>query len=487
MKTRTRFVCQECGAVAIKWQGRCNDCNNWNTLVEEVVTPKAAAPLLAGGQIVPLPEVSVEESLRTRTGIAEFDRVLGGGLVEGSLVLVGGPPGTGKSTLMLQVAQGIATARKRPVLYVTGEESAQQTRMRADRLGVMDPNILLLPEVNVDIIVEHVQRLQPALLMIDSVQTIYRPEIGAAPGSVTQVRESTATLMRLAKSLPVTVLLVGHVTKDGTIAGPRVLEHLVDTVLYFEGDGMFNFRLLKAVKNRFGPSHEVGIFEMVNEGLKGKPNASELFLAYRQTNVAGSCVVPILEGTRVCLVEVQALVGESTVPNGIPTRRSNGVDPNRAAVLLAVLNRRSQGYSVGGKDVFINVVGGLTVEEPALDLGVLLAVASGAADRCLDPHTACFGEVGLGGEVRGVDQIEKRLYECAQAGFTRCLVPARNVQPTLRLPPTLSVVAVETLQDALHASLGKSSPPKGGRARRTESAEDDAWDDDGLPLPSRRN
>ncbi|HEY4002178.1 MAG TPA: DNA repair protein RadA [Candidatus Xenobia bacterium] len=450
---KTRFVCQECGAVAIKWQGRCHDCGQWNSLVEEPVTLERkglSGPLLQAGALTPLSEVSIESSLRSGTGVPEFDRVLGGGLVEGSLVLVGGPPGTGKSTLMLQVAEGVAKRQPRPVLYVTGEESAQQTRLRADRLGLRQEGILLLPEVNVDVIVEHVQRLKPALVLIDSIQTLFRPEIGAAPGSVSQVRESAATLMRLAKSLPVTVLLVGHVTKDGSLAGPRVLEHLVDTVLYFEGEGLFNYRVLKAVKNRFGPSSEVGIFEMDGTGLRGKPNASELFLAYRQSDVPGSCVVPIMEGTRACLVEVQALVSTTTYP--MPTRRSNGVDHNRTAVLLAVLERRARVH-VTGHDVFVNVVGGLRVDEPALDLGILLAVASGISDVAVERNTACLGEVGLGGELRGVDQLDKRLSECAQAGFTRCLVPARNVQPTLQLPKQLELLPVATLSDALEAAL----------------------------------
>ncbi|MHB2019081.1 MAG: DNA repair protein RadA [Candidatus Xenobia bacterium] len=472
-KPRTRFVCQECGSVAIKWQGRCHDCGGWNTLVEEPLGPerKSGLAVAAPGGLVALPEVELQESVRTPSGLSEFDRVLGGGLVEGSLVLVGGPPGTGKSTLMLQVAQAVAARRKRPVLYVTGEESAQQTRMRADRLGVTDANILLLPEVNLDFIAEQVNRIQPALLMVDSIQTVFRPDISAAPGSVTQVRECTALLMRLAKSLPVTTLLVGHVTKDGAIAGPRVLEHLVDTVLYFEGDVM-SYRVLKAVKNRFGSTNEVGIFEMDGSGLRGRANASELFLAYRQSSVPGSCVVPILEGSRACLVEVQALVSASSFP--MPTRRSTGVDNNRVAVLLAVLERRA-GRGLAGRDVFVNVVGGLHVEEPALDLGILMAVASALDDSPVDALTVCFGEVGLGGEIRGVDQVDKRLIEAAQAGFTRCLVPAKNLQPSTPRPSGLTLLPVEDLTTALTSGL-VHTPRLVGVAERRASRAGSAFD-----------
>jgi len=478
-RARSRYVCQQCGSVAFKWQGRCNDCGEWNTLVEEAepaARKGSLSPTTASARPVPLSEVEMVSLKRATTGVAEFDRVAGGGLVPGSLLLVGGPPGIGKSTLLLQVAEGVGRGGGK-VLYVTGEESLAQVRMRADRLGVKTAGVSLLSETDLEAVLATARETRPRLLMVDSVQTLFHPEISSAPGSVSQVRECTAHLMRLAKGDSITVILVGHVTKDGSLAGPRVMEHLVDTVLYFEGDAMHQYRILKAVKNRFGPTHEVGLFEMQHRGLVDLPNPSEFFLSQRVGGAAGSVIVPVTEGTRSMLVEVQALCNSTGF--GYPARKSSGVDANRLVMLLAVLQKHAMA-GTGNHDVFVNVAGGMDVEEPAADLGVLLAVGSSIVEAPVAEGTAVFGEVGLGGEIRAVGSAETRLAEAARMGFHRLLLPASMLKGRTRpqAPAGAQLVGVATLSEALHQAipdfkvlLAKAREREQGRAEARKRAE----------------
>lgn len=450
MKKKTRYTCQECGSVAVKWLGRCPDCSGWNTFVEEMV-PDKRSPVDFSGKESPkkLGEILPSEENRLPCGIAELDRVLGGGLVAGSIVLIGGTPGIGKSTLLLQAAS-LLSNRYGQVLYVSGEESLQQTKLRADRLGVAAPSLLILAEINLEVILEHALNLKPRLLIIDSIQTVYRPDLPSAPGSVAQVRECAAQLMRMAKQENIAVLLVGHVTKDGSIAGPRVLEHIVDSVLYFEGEAYQNYRMLRAIKNRFGSTNEVGIFEMTGSGLREVENPSELFLAQRPQEVAGSAIVPILEGTRPLLVEIQALVSRSAF--GMPIRRSMGIDVNRLALLLAVLERRG-GLSLADRDVFVNVVGGVKIEETASDLGVILAVASSLLDIPLPSADVFIGEVGLAGETRSVTQVELRLSEAARLGFKRCILSRHNLEKSPAVGEgRIKTEGIDDLRDALRVA-----------------------------------
>lgn len=469
-RLKTRFVCQNCGAVAVKWQGRCSDCSEWNTLVEEPDEPRrgALSPVIASGaRPTPLADVAMTAEHRFHTGVKEFDRVAGGGLVPGSLLLVGGPPGIGKSTLLLQVAEGVGRGEG-AVLYVTGEESLSQVRMRADRLGVATQRLSLLSEIDLEGILATARDARPRLLMVDSVQTLMHPEVSSAPGSVAQVRECTAGLMRLAKSEGITVILVGHVTKDGSLAGPRVMEHLVDTVLYFEGDDAQDYRVLKAVKNRFGPTHEIGLFEMRERGLMDLPNASEFFLSQRVGGASGSCVVPVVEGSRPMLVEVQALcIERSGNKEGAaitPARRTTGIDANRLAVLLAVLQKRGGLGRLSQTDVFVNVAGGIEIDEPAADLAVALAVASSSRDTPVTEGTAILGELGLGGEVRSVSHVEQRVSECARMGFQRVVLPAACVDGRrrggLQAPAGVKLVGVAMLRDALDACLSRARSSK---------------------------
>ena len=453
-KLRTRFVCQECGAASVKWQGRCPDCGRWNSMVEEAEKAPARRGSLSpessvGGRVVRLHEVETRNEERVGTGIGELDRVTGGGLVRGSLILVGGPPGIGKSTLLLHVADALGRQGKR-VLYVSGEESPAQVRMRAERLGVQTRELLLLPETDLGQIMARVQEEKPALVMVDSIQTMSSGEVESAPGSVSQVRECTAAFMRLAKSEGVMVILVGHVTKDGSIAGPRVMEHLVDTVLYFEGDDFQNHRILKAVKNRFGSTSEIGLFEMQSGGLVEVPDASGFFLSHREGGIPGSCIVPVLEGTRAICVEIQSLCKK--VGFGNPMRRASGLDPNRLVMLLAVLEKRGGLSALAQNDVFVNVAGGMDVDEPGTDLGVLLAVASSMADRPVLAGTAVLGEVGLGGEVRGVSHAPQRVVECGRMGVSRVIIPAVNA-PHVKVSG-VEVRGVRNLCEAL-AILGE--------------------------------
>jgi len=427
-KTRTSFRCQECGYSSVRWLGRCPECEKWNSFVEEEENPPISLDkrnrsiTSFSSEIVRLEDIRVAPLERSATGLAEFDRVLGGGVVPGSLVLLGGPPGIGKSTLMLQVAAGLAPSRQG--LYISGEESLQQVKDRAHRLGLSIPELSLVSETELTKIIEAIDKVSPAFCVIDSIQTTYREDMASAPGSVGQVRECTAEILRLAKSRGLTVFVLGHVTKEGDIAGPRVLEHMVDTVLYFDSEREQTFRLLRSYKNRFGPTHEVGVFRMTGEGLKGVQSPSEIFLNER-SQAPGSVVVASLEGTRPLMLEVQALVSHTHF--GFPKRMVTGLDANRALLLIAVLEKRL-GLHLESEDVFVNIVGGIKVKEPAIDLGVALAIASAHRNQTLDPGTVWIGEVGLGGEIRSVGGLSLRLAEASQLGFKRAVVPYTNLK-----------------------------------------------------------
>lgn len=453
-KVRTVFACQACGFESSKWLGRCPDCGEWNSLVEErqeVAPPPGRGrpdPMtLPGGGSKPTPFdlVDVGEAPRVSSGIGEFDRVLGGGIVPGSLVLIGGEPGIGKSTLLLQVAHLLGRTHG-SVLYVSGEESERQIRLRGERLGITGGGLFLMAETSLERILEEVDSLKPAALVVDSVQTIFSSRFPSAPGSISQVREVATQLLFVAKRRGITTFLIGHVTKDGNLAGPKSLEHIVDTVLYFEGEKRQHHRVVRAVKNRFGAISELGVFEMTDTGLKAVPNPSALFLAERKEGAPGSAVVATIEGSRPMLVEVQALVSPTSF--GTPRRMSLGIDPNRTSLLLAVLEKRV-GLELLGDDVFVSVAGGFSVDEPAADLGVAAAIVSSLRSRPLPPHTVVFGEVGLGGEVRSAAQSILRVREAAQMGFTRCILPARNVPDDA--DPRIRLVGVSTLEEALDA------------------------------------
>jgi DNA repair protein RadA/Sms len=446
-KPRTVFVCQNCGVQQTRWLGRCPDCQQWNTLVEERVAaePKSSGRAARRGP-APAPEpitaLAPASEERSSSGIDELDRVLGGGLVRGAVVLIGGDPGIGKSTLVLQALAHLA--RRGPALYVSGEESPQQIKMRADRLGVAEPQLLVLAETSVEAVLEHAQAVEPVVLAIDSIQTVFTEQLGSTPGSIGQVRESAAQIVQFAKRNGLASVLVGHVTKEGAFAGPRILEHMVDTVLYFEGDRGHPFRILRAVKNRFGSTNEIGVFEMKESGLQPVANPSALFLAERPVDVPGSVVVASIEGTRPILVELQALVSPSSL--GTPRRTTLGMDPNRIALLIAILEKK-MGLQLMGNDVFLNVAGGVRLDEPAADLGAVLAVASSFLNRPVDPHTLLAGEVGLAGEVRAISQAEARVREGAKLGFKRCILPETSRR---QLPPIEGVElrGVQSLNEA---------------------------------------
>lgn len=427
-KSKTVWFCTECGQKQLKWMGQCSTCSLWNTLQEEVeistLSRRFEAQSTTTNRPIKLNEVKQHDVPRILTKINELDRLIGGGLVPGSLNLIGGDPGIGKSTLMLQLSNALAQ-QGHLVLYVCGEESVQQTSLRAQRLGINTDNLLLLCETNFTAIKNHIDALNPAILIIDSIQIVYKSEITSAPGSVTQVRETTTEFMHLAKGRNIAIFLIGHVTKSGEIAGPRVLEHLVDTVLYFEGDKQHHYRMIRVVKNRFGPTDEIAVFQMKHGGLIEVPNPSEIFLEERQKESIGSVIIPTLEGSRPILIEVQALVTETCFSS--PSRRCTGLDQNRLALLLAVLEKR-MGYQMHKCDVFLSVAGGLRIIEPAVDLGILLATASSMKNRIIDPDTTVVGEVGLGGEVRTVPRLESRLKEAIHMGFRRCIVPKRSIK-----------------------------------------------------------
>jgi len=446
------FVCQECGAQAPKWMGRCAECGAWNSLVEERAadtTPAATvnryAQLGTQGTAKLYSEVESAHAARLSTGIDEFDRVLGGGIVPGSLVLLGGEPGIGKSTLLLQAAAHFARDVG-PVLYASGEESEHQIKSRGDRLGVGAAPLYLLSETCIERILEEIARLKPSLVVIDSVQTVWSNRFQSAPGSVGQVREAATQFLFAAKGQNVPTVLVGHVTKDGSLAGPKVLEHVVDTVLSFEGERHHSHRVVRAVKNRFGAVSELGVFEMTGTGLKPVPNPSKLFLSERASGIPGSAVLCCVEGSRPILVEVQALVSTSTYGNA--RRMAVGIDQNRLSLLLAVLEKRA-GLSLAGEDVYVNIAGGMSIEEPAADLSVVAAVASSVRNRGVPPATAMFGEVGLSGEVRGIPQAPLRIREAVQLGFTRIVMPAANVDPADAVVGGCELVGVRTVAEAL--------------------------------------
>ena len=450
MKSKTVFLCSNCGNETPKWAGRCPACGQWNTLEEYTPTPAAKTAAVSSVRRTAvakrLSEVTTDETLRFTTGMSELDRVLGGGAVKGSLVLVSGAPGIGKSTLLLQICEHIL--REQTVLYVSGEESEQQLKLRAQRLGVQGDGLFLLCETNLDEILAAAERLKPDLLITDSVQTLFSEDKPASPGSVTQVRECTMRLMQYCKSSGVTVFLVGHINKEGAIAGPKVLEHMVDCVLYFEGESHTSYRLLRAAKNRFGSTNEIGVFEMRDDGLCQVPNPSEMLLAGRPLNTPGTCVACMMEGTRPVLAEVQALVSPTTL--SVPRRTGNGLDYNRAAMLLAVLEKRG-GLRLSNADVYWNVVGGLRLDEPAADLAVVIAAASAVQDKPVSDSLAAVGEVGLTGEIRAVGQLSQRLSEIRRLGFTQCLVP-RNVKE-LHAPEGLELLRVRNVREAIAVAL----------------------------------
>jgi DNA repair protein RadA/Sms len=448
MKTKTKFVCSDCGYESLKWLGKCPSCNSWSTFVEELEAPKNKYDISAGSASVrsvpkQLKDIGDDEGERLATGTKELDRVLGGGIVRGSLVLVGGDPGIGKSTLLLQICEDLGD--KFDVLYVSGEESAQQIKMRATRLGVKAKNLKLLAETNLDSIIYHANEIKPAVMIVDSIQTMYREEVASAPGSVAQVREATHYLMRLAKENNIAIFIVGHVTKEGSIAGPRVLEHMVDCVLYFEGERQQSYRILRTVKNRFGSTNEIGVFEMKDTGLKEVPNPSAMLISGRPDDITGSAIVCTLEGTRPMLAEIQALSAPTNF--AIARRTANGIDHSRATMLVAILEKKL-GYSMQSQDVYINVVGGLKLTETASDLALVLAVASNYKNFVIDAKTMILGEVGLTGEVRSISFAEKRIAEAKKLGLKRCIIPKENTRD-LKEFKDIEIIGVETVAEAI--------------------------------------
>lgn len=450
-KEKSVFVCQECGYESAKWLGKCPGCGHWNTFVEEVVSKQKqeTARLLPSSEPILLQDISYDDLLRTDTGIHELNRVLGGGMVPGALMLLAGDPGIGKSTLTMQLTGSIKMEGN--ILYVSGEESRQQLKMRAQRLGIQRDQLLILTENNLSVIEKHIQKLQPGLVILDSIQTVYLPEVSSAPGSVSQLRECTGRILQWAKGLDISIIVVGHVTKDGSVAGPRVLEHMVDTVLFFEGERHNHFRILRALKNRFGSTNEIGVFEMREKGLLEISNPSEIFLSERPQGAIGSVVVPCMEGSRPVLVELQALVASS--PYGQPRRMTNGADFNRTAMLLAVLEKKMR-LPLGNQDIFLNVVGGLKVDEPAIDLGIIVALVSSMQNRPVMDDVIILGEVGLTGEVRTISFLEKRLIEAEKMGFRTAVVPKGNLKREQKYP--LEVQGVGSVAEALRVILGGS-------------------------------
>lgn len=451
-KTKTVFVCQSCGHESAKWMGKCPGCQSWNTFVEEVNTAKSASrgigSILSKEKPIPIIHIESGKDKRVLTDIGELDRVLGGGVVPGSLLLVGGDPGIGKSTLLLQTSHALA-AKGLKVLYISGEESARQTKLRAERIGALSENMYVLCETDMEQIAAAIDQIHPDLAVIDSIQTVYQPTVASAPGSVSQVRECTGQFMRIAKVKGIATVLVGHVTKEGAIAGPRLLEHMVDTVLYFEGERHHSYRVLRAVKNRFGSTNEIGIFEMKEAGLREVANPSEMFLSERPLGVAGSIVVASMEGTRPMLVELQALISPTTFPT--PRRMSAGVDHNRLALIMAVLEKRV-GLFLQAQDAYLNVAGGVKLDEPAVDLAMAVSIASSFKDKPTRPYDVVFGEVGLTGEVRAVSRIEQRVREAEKLGFKRVILPEKSLKGWAP-PAGMEIVGVESVAEALKAAL----------------------------------
>ncbi|MBI4834951.1 MAG: DNA repair protein RadA [Planctomycetes bacterium] len=445
-KLKKAFRCQQCGYETGKWLGKCPDCGVWGSLIEEVITPTALTdrPILSGEKPQPVSRIKSIDKERVSTGINELDRIMGGGIVSGSATLIGGDPGIGKSTLILQVSGKLCELGKK-VLYVSAEESIYQTKIRAERLGTNSDNLLLVSETNLDVIGGYVEEYNPDFLIIDSIQMIYKPQLPGTPGTVTQVRESTLELMYLAKRKSIALFLIGHVTKEGSLAGPRTLEHMVDTVLYFEGDRFQSFRILRAVKNRFGSTNEIGLFDMDKEGLQEVTNPSALFIGDHDDTSAGRVVMPTIIGTRPLLVEIQALTAPSFY--SVPSRRVSGVDFNRVLMILAVLERRI-GLSFSNQDVFVNVVGGVKIDEPAADLAIALAIVSSIKNKPISNETVMVGEIGLTGEVRGVNQINQRINETQRLGFKQIMMPIKNAKG-LSHSPELTPVKIGSLREAI--------------------------------------
>jgi DNA repair protein RadA/Sms len=448
-KAKTHFVCQSCGYQVPKWLGKCPGCQEWNTfaeerIIEEKIPERDLLGFEAGAVPTSITEILPEERGRLEVGIGEFDRVLGGGIVFGSVILVGGDPGIGKSTLLLQMMNGLASKGKR-VLYISGEESLQQTKMRAERLGIFSEPLFVVSETSLEKILQDIQTLKPFAVVVDSIQTIYSSDLPSTPGSITQVREASSRLLYLAKHLSIPIFLIGHVTKEGFIAGPKVLEHMVDTVLYIEGEANHAFRILRSVKNRFGSTNEIGVFEMKDSGLVEVLSPSEFFLSERTQHTSGSVVMASIEGSRPILVELQALV----IPThfGVPRRTAQGVDPNRVSLLVAVMEKRL-GLHLLNQDIFLNIAGGIKVEEPGIDLGVIASIASSLKNQTIDPELVVFGEVGLGGEVRGISQSEVRVKEASRLGFKRCLLPGQN-QEKIKGMKGIELIGVRTVEDAI--------------------------------------
>lgn len=451
-KLKTKFICQECGYETPKWLGKCPSCSEWNTFAEEIyekIDKAIVSKDYAEGKIEKLIDVTVDNESRISTDIEELDRVLGGGVVKGSLMLVGGDPGIGKSTILIQVANNIAKQSLK-ILYVSGEESAKQIKIRSDRLAINSENLYILAENNMDIVSGVIDNLNPDMLVIDSIQTVFNPNITSAPGSVSQVREVTSSLMKIAKNKEIATFIVGHVTKEGSIAGPRVLEHMVDTVLYFEGERHHTYRVLRAVKNRFGSTNEIGIFEMRDIGLVQVKNPSEILISGRPTQTAGTVVVPSIEGTRPMLIEVQALVSYTSF--GMPRRVATGIDYNRVVLMMAVLEKKA-GLQLQNSDAYINIIGGIQIKEPAVDLGIICALASSFREKEINSQTVVMGEVGLTGELRTISFIEKRINEAAKLGFKTAIIPKANLKG-LKNQTDMEIVGVSSITDALDLVLG---------------------------------
>ncbi|ASS89785.1 DNA repair protein RadA [Aeribacillus composti] len=455
-KIKSKYICQSCGYESPKWMGKCPGCGAWNSMVEEVIKPKGKHRIAFShsesstvSKPSPIHQIQAAQEPRMLTGLHEFNRVLGGGIVKGSLVLIGGDPGIGKSTLLLQVSSQLAE-RGNDVLYISGEESLKQTKLRSDRLGVKGERLFVLSETDLEIIIQSIMETEPAFVIIDSIQTIYNSEIASAPGSVSQVRECTAELMRLAKTKGIPIFIVGHVTKDGTIAGPRILEHMVDTVLYFEGDRHHTYRILRAVKNRFGSTNEIGIFEMKEAGLKEVLNPSEVFLEERAKGASGSTVVASMEGTRPVLVEIQALITPTSFGN--PRRMANGIDHNRVSLLMAVLEKRV-GLLLQNQDAYLKVAGGVKLDEPSIDLAICISIASSFKDVPTNIYDVFVGEVGLTGEIRRVSRIEQRVQEAAKLGFKRIFLPKANLGGW-KWPEDIEIVGVQNISEALELAIG---------------------------------
>ena len=452
------FVCTECEYTSPKWLGKCPSCGAWNTLEEQAPLPPAAAVRERAARpappAVPLSALELPTNMRSDTGMGELDRVLGGGLVQGSVVLLSGEPGIGKSTLLMQISHTLAARRR--VLYVSGEESRGQLKLRAERLGVSGDDFYLLTETAIDGIIGECERLRPDVIIVDSIQTVYSDRLNSAPGSVTQVRESAMAFIALAKSVGCAVILVGHVNKEGGISGPKILEHMVDAVLYFEGDRRQAYRLIRAIKNRYGSTNEIGVFEMGDRGLSEVPNPSEMMLEGRPTDSPGNCAACVMEGSRPLIAEVQALVSRTAYP--APRRTCDGFDYNRMCLLLAVLEKRLN-LRFSENDVYLNIAGGMRIDEPAADLSVALALLSGITDRLVPPRLIAFGELGLSGEVRAVSHIDYRVKEAARLGFTQILLPARCVGKSLNIPKDVEVIGVKNLVDVIRVLSKKQEPP----------------------------